>query len=788
MNMQWISKHDPVQETTAKQWEQGLPLGNGKIGGMVWGGGEEKPLIISVDQAEIWELRAYEPPKDKSWKEYKELLKQNRGTEVEGFERDPDKTYSTRFPVGRIELFPDDKIISHTSKLSLYNARCEGCIKTQNEEIPYAVWTSANRQLMIVEYKKGTLHPKWKFICREGDYTAKDCEESSAYNRLGDEHIRLTDLMKQWEYPDFAERMEGELECCSQEFPESGGFSVVTAQLDTYTLISVQWSKESAADAEKKAIAVVKEGIAAGLEVLKREHEEWWNRYYEASCISIPDTRLEGYYYLQMYMLACSTRPDGVHMTLCGPWTDDNNLLPICSNDYHWNLEQEMQMWPVYASNRVEFGEPMLDMIENNMDTLKEVCKFHFKADGAFLAHSTDCYLRPTYMNVDNYELNGLPWVCMHYWRRYLYTMDLDFLRERAYPVMKLAIVPLLEEMIMGEDGKLHLPWTSSPEYHGDNETRRWLFREDPDWSSRFGPDATIDLSLTRWLLNTLCKVSEMLDCDAELRGMWQDTLEKLAPYPLDDFGALAVRSDVYLKTTHRHMSHLFPIYPIGEMMMDTDEELINRCLDVIGINGRGEWVGWTFPWISIIYTRARRSAAARNLLLDYIDRYVSETGMHYQGPQGGCDVSLYGKKDGLFGLTIEAQLGVPEAIHEMLMHSENNVVRIFKDAPPVWANCSFEKLRTEGAFLIDAKRADYHTQFIRIYSEKGGKICIDTDLGEGTLHGPAVYENDLYTINMKEGETVVIYRGESSDFTFVPEDGYKHEEHFWGVKKIRRF
>ncbi len=107
----------------------------------------------------------------------------------------------------------------------------------------------------------------------------------------------------------------------------------------------------------------------------------------------------------------------------------------------------------------------------------------------------------------------------------------------------------------------------------------------------------------------------------------------------------------------------------------------------------------------------------------------MTETGIHYQGPQGGCDISLYGNKDGVFEQSIEAQFGVPEAIHELLLRTEDGIVRVFR-GPPAWANCGFQKLRVEGAFLLDAKRNMYHTEYIRIYSEKGGKITIDTDMG----------------------------------------------------------
>ena len=79
-NMTWIDKHDPMQERAAMHWEQGLPLGNGRIGAMVWGGGAHRPLTVSLDQAEIWDMRTWLPAADKTWTEYKALLEQDRAT------------------------------------------------------------------------------------------------------------------------------------------------------------------------------------------------------------------------------------------------------------------------------------------------------------------------------------------------------------------------------------------------------------------------------------------------------------------------------------------------------------------------------------------------------------------------------------------------------------------------------------------------------------------------------------------------------------------------------------
>ena len=787
--MKWISRHDPIQERAAMRWEQGLMLGNGKIGAVVWGGVAHRPLTISLDQAEIWDLRMWEPAADRTWTDYKKLLEQDRGDEVEEYAYGPDDIHTMRIPVGRLEMLtnPDSRILEHTSRLKLHEARCEGRIRTERGETGYAVWTSACRQLLIVEYQGEKLTPNWKFVCREGDYTQEDIEDSTVYP-LYKQKLTLTQICRQRGFPEMKQGMQDGIAWFCQEIPESGSFSVAYTLEQGFMISSIRWSAASSEEAREMAVTSVQDGRQAGLAALRKEHEKWWADYYLASAITIPDTRLEGYYYLQTYALACCTRPEGPHMTLVGPWSDDTNYGPICDNDYHWNNEQEMQVWPVYTGNRLPFGEPMFRMIEDNMDTLRSLCRQHFKTEGAFLTHSTDPYLRPTYASVDNYELNGLPWVCFHYWKHYRYTMDREFLEKRAYPLMKEAILPILSELTEGEDGYLHLPWTSSPEYHGINETLRWLMKEAPDWKHRFGPDATIDLALTRWLLRTLCEVSLLLNVDAKQREKWKDIGKRLAPYPRDRFGGYAVRADVELKTTHRHMSHMFPIYPLCEVTLKNDPDTIRRCLDVIGMNGRGEWVGWTFPWASIMYTHAGRSAAARNILLDYIDRYVTETGIHYQGPQGMSDVSLYGDGEGCFGLTIEAQLGMPEAVHEMLMRTEDGVVRIFKDCPPAWAECAFRSLRCEGAFLIDAARDDYRTSYVRVYSEKGGRLVIDTDMGDAALQGNVKYGNGYYILDMQPGEEATFFRGSKPDTVFRQLESNRTEDHFWGVKRIRRF
>lgn len=181
MDTKWIERHDPIQEVAAEHWEQGLPMGNGKIGAMIWGGSRNRPLTISMDQAEIWEMRAYEQPADKTWTEYKRLLEQGRGDELEGFVFDPLKPHLMRIPVGRLELRTERDVTAHTSRLSLRKARCEGTLTTETGNVDYAVWVATGRQLLVIECDDGLLAPRWKFICRDGDYQPEDLAASTVY-------------------------------------------------------------------------------------------------------------------------------------------------------------------------------------------------------------------------------------------------------------------------------------------------------------------------------------------------------------------------------------------------------------------------------------------------------------------------------------------------------------------------------------------------------------------------------------------------------------------------------
>lgn len=805
----FLERHDMVFEKPASRWEQGIPMGNGVLGTVVWGGGE-KPLRLSLDRADIWEVRNVSTDLETfHWKNFTTYLKYEDKEHIDAFiGPEPGKPYPTRFPVGRLEFSPKGKVTSQTMRLHLETGITTGKTITDLGQVEWRTWVSATRNLVVFETRctgEEAVAMVPKFLPRPGDYTLEDTTESTRWKAYSQGNPKrqphtVTQLLKEWGYPPCQEGTVGDIHWWSQAIPENGGYAAAWKRLSLgpgheAVLLSISCDRGEP-NPFQQAVDELRDLDKAAMDVLLEEHKAWWKRYYEASFFSIPDTKLEALYYIELYKLASSTHPNGLHMTLQGPWSEDDNLPAYCSNDYHWNLEQEMQLWPIYTANRLEFGMPLYDMIDRCRPQLRQFCKDFFGREGEFLAHCTDLDCKPLLCNVDNFEFNGLPWVCFMYWQHYRYSMDQEFLKNRAYPLMREALRPLLDELEEGEDGYLHLPWTSSPEYHSPQETYRWVRHDEPDWVHRFGPDATIDLALVRFLCRALIQAADILKADDSERPAWENCLACLAPYPRDEFGGFAVRADLPLTTSHRHQSHLFPIYPLHEYTYEKDSELIDNCMLVLGIHGHGEWTGWSFPWVSLLCAYGGRPALARNLLLDYADRYVTESAFHYQGPQFGSDLSLYGTPSGTFSQTIEAGFGAVAALQELALQSNGGVIRLFESTPPAWADLALWNFRTEGAFLISAVRKDYKTQFVHVRAEAGGTAVIRANWEEGPVYAE---RNDglkrlpvtdgTVTLEMKSGEEALLWQGlQRPAVEITPLSGIPADRNYYGVKRVSLF
>jgi len=334
------------------------------------------------------------------------------------------------------------------------------------------------------------------------------------------------------------------------------------------------------------------------------------------------------------------------------------------------------------------------------------------------------------------YHMVGtLPWTMHNMWWQYRYSMDDEMLREKIYPLLRRSVNMYLHLLREGADGKLHLEDTYSPET-GVRE------------------DCNFDLGLFKWGCYTLLKASKRLGIDDPLKPKWKEVTERLVDYSHDEYGYMLGKNKTS-SGNHQHFSNLLMIYPLylvnieQEGTADVLKRSFHRALSTAGPGQRQAMVQAHAGPIGTAQGLGEEALVSLKRLQG--DLYPN--GLWYQSP---C---------------IESTLALANIIQDMFIQSwsdpakdEFGPIRIFPATPSEWKDIEFHDLRTEGAFLVSAKRTDGKTEWVRIKSLAGepcrvrpgisGEVRIKSK-GKHTLKpvSPGIYE-----IDMKKGDEVFLY------------------------------
>jgi alpha-L-fucosidase 2 len=333
------------------------------------------------------------------------------------------------------------------------------------------------------------------------------------------------------------------------------------------------------------------------------------------------------------------------------------------------------------------------------------------------------------------YWLGGGGWLAQHLWWHYRYSMDETFLRDEAYPVMRDCMTFYAHVLERGEDGKLHVPLSSSPEYHSNHP---------PAWTA----DPTGDLAFIRNLSRWCVRASEILDADEPLRSKWRMIDRDLAPYPTSVRG-LKVQPDTEFDKAHRHPTHLAPIFPLDDLNIegsDDDRRLIDASLETWLAQGTDLWTGWSFPYASLICSRAGRAQDAYRFLDIYRKAFIWPNGFHINGDYKKLGYSKHAYEP----FTVEAECAFTAAVNEMLLQSWGEKIRVFPAVPDGWPDVSFENLRAEGAVLVSARRQAGRLTRLRLRPEHDGQVTITWTPATGEPRREAI-------VPLTAGQTVTL-------------------------------
>lgn len=708
-----IGKQNLNWSELPSRWLDAPYLGNGMMGTMVYQSG---------DQTMRWQVGRGD-------------VQDHRPLEYNGF-KNGTMYARNRLPIGYFELNTVGKITGGSMELDLYNAEATGTIETTAGSIRWRSFVPTDHMVIITEIEptEGEADCKWVW------------HAEPAVTPRGVFRKEMDDLVAKGYplNPDPVESTHNDVNLCTQ--PLLAGGETVTAWAEDQddekrqlTITVAHTFPERSATAETLATLATVRGTA--MTDLVTAHRRWWHDYYPQSSVAIPDAYWQQFYWLQMYKLASATRADRMLLDLNGPWLQRTPWPGIW-----WNLNVQLTYWPTYASNRLGIGASLGNTMYANVQNLIDTVPEEYRHDSAAVGGATgqDLLAAVTPPNGQNAPQAGLLlWALHNCYLHYRHAMDDATLRNHLYPLLRRAVNYYFHFITEDENGTLHIPKTFSPEYKAGK-----------------GPDTNFELALLRWACQTLIGAAERLKIDDPLLPKWRDTLDRLAPYPVNENGYM-IAAGVPFATRHRHYSHLLMLYPLYLVNADQPgtEELAIKSIE--HWQSFKPWNGYSFTGASSLFSAFGRG----NQALTYLDRLkgrVSRTTMY-------CEI-------GQWAQCIESPLSGAQSIHDMILQSWGNTIRVFPAAPDKWADITFHDMRAEGAFLVSAVRKAGQTQWVRIKSLAGEPCRIKPNLpGPVQVTGARAFNltdegNGTYRIDLKQGEEVLLYSGETPpDPTIAP-------------------
>lgn len=496
--------------------------------------------------------------------------------------------------------------------------------------------------------------------------------------------------------------------------------------------------------AEQEVKQHLEEAINVSPKKLIKQHREWWHAFYPKSFITLPDVQKENFYWAQMYKYGSATRGNRALIDNCGPW-----LTVTPWPNAWWNLNVQLTYWALNGSNHLDLAESLENALYNNTDNLKKNIPVAYRNDamGIALTSNLDCLSQEVAdpSKVKNAEIGLLNWACHNLWLIYRYKMDDVLLREKLFPLLKQATNYYRYFLRMGEDGKLHLPSTYSPEY-GSAE------------------DCNFNLSLINWGCKTLLEITDRLKINDELIPVWKRILRDLTPYPIMPGQGFMIGRNTPYNYSHRHFSHLMAAYPLYLVNRDNPEEykLIEESLNY--------WQSKSTAHRGYSYTSASSISSALGKgddALHYLNKLFEHLGeINFMSVN-----TLYRES----GPVIETPLAGAQSIIDMLLQSWGGKLRVFPAVPSYWKDLAFQNMRAEGAFLISASRKEGKTEFFSIKSLAGEPCVVVTDIPEPVFVGKrkfnvAKLQDGSYKIDLKKSEEVVVYhKNYRPTFTIEP-------------------